>query len=46
MIGVEYTALTSFIIALFISIKTKYDTLIIVLVGAAIGALFYFIQMF
>ena len=43
---VEYTALTAFIIALIISIKTKYDTLVIVLVGAIIGALFYFAQMF
>ena len=45
-IGVEMTALISFIVALFISIKTKFDTLVIVLVGAMIGAISYFIQMF
>jgi chromate transporter len=43
IIGVEMTALVSFIVALIISIKTKYDTLIIVLVGAIIGAVAYFI---
>lgn len=42
-IGIEMTALVSFIIALIISIKTKYDTLVIVLVGAIIGAIAYFI---
>lgn len=42
-IGVEMTALISFIVALFISIKTKLDTLVIVLVGAIIGAIAYFI---
>ena len=45
-IDVEYTALTAFIVALIISMKTKYDTLVIVLVGAIIGAISYFIQMF
>lgn len=44
-IGVEMTALISFIVALFISIKTKFDTLVIVLVGAMIGAISYFIQL-
>lgn len=43
IIGVEFTALISFIVALIISIKTKYDTLVIVLVGAIIGAIAYFI---
>lgn len=42
-IGIEMTALVSFIVALIISIKTKYDTLVIVLVGAIIGAIAYFI---
>lgn len=42
-IGVEITALVSFLVALFISMRTKWDTLIIVLIGAIIGALFYFI---
>lgn len=44
-IDVEYTALTAFIVALMISMKTKYDTLVIVLAGAVIGAIFYFFQM-
>lgn len=43
IIGVELTALVSFIVALIISMKTKYDTLVIVLVGAVIGAIAYFI---
>lgn len=43
IIGVEFTALVSFIVALIISMKTKYDTLVIVLVGAIIGAIAYFI---
>jgi len=42
-IGIEMTALVSFIVAMIISIKTKYDTLVIVLVGAIIGAIAYFI---
>ena len=42
-IGIEMTALVSFIVALIISMKTKYDTLVIVLVGAIIGAIAYFI---
>lgn len=43
IIGVEMTALVSFIVAFIISMKTKYDTLVIVLVGAVIGAIAYFI---
>lgn len=42
-VGVEMTALVSFIVALFISMRTKWDTLFIVLIGAIIGAIFYFI---
>jgi chromate transporter len=43
MIGVEMTALVAFIVALLISMKTKWDTLIVVLIGAIIGAIAYFI---
>jgi len=42
-IGVEITALVSFIVALVLSMKTKWDTLIVVLIGAIIGAIAYFI---
>ena len=42
-IGVEMTALVAFIVSMFISMKTKWDTLIIVSIGAVIGVLFYFI---
>jgi len=42
-IGVEMTALISFIVALVISMKTKWDTLVVVLIGAIIGAISYFI---
>jgi len=44
MIGVEFTALVSFVVALVISMKTKWDTLVVVSIGAVIGALFYFVQ--
>ena len=42
-IGVEMTALVAFIVSMFISMKTKWDTLVIVSIGALIGVLFYFI---
>lgn len=41
--GIELTAGIAFIIALFISMKTKWDTLVVVSIGAVIGALFYYI---
>jgi chromate transporter len=43
IINIEMTALISFIVALLISIKTKWDTLFVVLIGAVIGAIAYFI---
>lgn len=44
MIGVEMTALVSFILSMIISMKTKWDTVVVVSIGAVIGALLYFIQ--
>lgn len=41
--GIELTAGIAFVVSLFISMKTKWDTLVVVSIGAAIGALFYFI---
>ncbi len=42
-LGVEFTATIAFIVSLIISMKTKWDTLIVVSIGAAIGAILYFI---
>lgn len=42
-ITIEWPAAIAFIISLFISVKTKWDTLVIVLCGAGIGLLFYFL---
>lgn len=41
--GIELTAGIAFVVSLFISMKTKWDTLVVVSIGAVIGALFYFI---
>lgn len=41
--GIELTAGIAFIVSLFISMKTKWDTIVVVSIGAAIGVLFYFI---
>lgn len=42
-LGIEFTATIAFIVSLIISMKTKWDTLVVVSIGAAIGAILYFI---
>ena len=41
--SIELPATLAFIVGLIISMKTKWDTLVIVLCGAGIGLLFYFL---
>jgi hypothetical protein len=41
--SIEWPATLAFIVGLIISMKTKWDTLVIVLCGAGIGLLFYFL---